>query len=123
MPTSVLPERPSTPIPAEAAEVGYVPKPDAFDELLEANGNLREHWSRFALALRTLGPAELSKRWEAAQRQLRENGVTYNVYDDSRGMDRPWQLDPVPLLVSANEWRTLERGLAQRAYLLNLILD
>jgi uncharacterized circularly permuted ATP-grasp superfamily protein len=57
------------------------------------------------------------------QRELRENGVTYNVYDDSRGMNRPWQLDPVPLLVQAEEWRLLERGLSQRAYLLNLVLD
>jgi uncharacterized circularly permuted ATP-grasp superfamily protein/uncharacterized alpha-E superfamily protein len=122
MPSSVLPE-PSLPTSAEAADVGYVPKPNAYDELLDANGNLREHWSRFAQALRVLGPAELSRRWDAAQRALRENGVTYNVYDDSRGMDRPWQLDPVPLLVSSNDWRTLERGLAQRAYLLNLILD
>lgn len=122
MSSSVLPQ-PSPPTSAEAADVGYVPKPNAYDELLDANGNLREHWSRFAQALRALGPAELSRRWDAAQRALRENGVTYNVYDDSRGMDRPWQLDPVPLLVAANEWRTLERGLAQRAYLLNLILD
>ena len=26
---------------------------------------------------------------------LRENGVTYNVYGDPRGTDRPWELDPV----------------------------
>ena len=71
--------------------MGYVPKPHAYDELLDGQGALREHWSRFAQALSTLGPAELSRRWDAAQRQLRENGVTYNVYDDSRGMDRPWQ--------------------------------
>jgi uncharacterized circularly permuted ATP-grasp superfamily protein/uncharacterized alpha-E superfamily protein len=122
MPSSVLPQ-PSLPTSAEASDVGYVPKPNAYDELLDANGNLREHWSRFAQALRSLGPAELSRRWDAAQRALRENGVTYNVYDDSRGMDRPWQLDPVPLLVSSQDWRMLERGLAQRAYLLNLILD
>ncbi|HKP56985.1 MAG TPA: circularly permuted type 2 ATP-grasp protein [Polyangiales bacterium] len=124
MSTSVLPQRPSlNPTSAEAAVVGYAPKQNAYDELLQPDGSLREHWSRFAQALSTLGPEELSRRWDAAQRQLRENGVTYNVYDDSRGMDRPWQLEPVPLLVSASEWRTLERGLAQRAYLLNLILD
>jgi uncharacterized circularly permuted ATP-grasp superfamily protein/uncharacterized alpha-E superfamily protein len=123
MPSSVLPTPSPIPTSAEAADVGYVPKPSAYDELLDADGGLRDHWSRFAQALSTLGPAELSRRWDAAQRQLRENGVTYNVYDDSRGVDRPWQLDPVPLLVASSEWRAIERGLAQRAYLLNLILD
>jgi uncharacterized circularly permuted ATP-grasp superfamily protein/uncharacterized alpha-E superfamily protein len=102
---------------------GYSPRDHGYDELLSPGGNLREHWTRFAQLLGVMGRAELARRWETAQRQLRENGVTYNVYDDSRGMDRPWQLDPVPMLVAADEWRALERGLSQRAYLLNLILD
>ena len=38
-------------------------------------------------------------------------------------MERPWELDPVPLLIAANEWRELEAGLIQRAKLLNQILD
>ena len=46
---------------------------------------------------------------ETARRLIRENGVTYNVYGDPRGMDRPWQLDPIPLLVAAGEW-TPPRG-------------
>lgn len=102
---------------------GYAPREQGYDELVDGSGNLREHWTRFAQLLGGLGGAELTRRWETVQRQLRENGVTYNVYDDSRGMHRPWQLDPVPLLLQAEEWRVLERGLAQRAYLLNLILD
>src|SRR4051794_7421604 len=77
---------------------GYSPRDHGYDELLSPGGNLREHWTRFAQLLGVLGRAELARRWETAQRQLRENGVTYNVYDDSRGMDRPWQLDPVPML-------------------------
>jgi uncharacterized circularly permuted ATP-grasp superfamily protein/uncharacterized alpha-E superfamily protein len=103
--------------------VGYEPRAHGYDELLSPDNRLREHWTRFAQLLSVLGRDELTRRWESAQRQLRENGVTYNVYDDSRGMDRPWQLDPVPMLVAAEEWRALERGLSQRAYLLNLILD
>ncbi|MEY4583305.1 MAG: hypothetical protein RL701_8008, partial [Pseudomonadota bacterium] len=102
---------------------GYASRVGAFDELVDPAGELREHWVRFAQLLGTLGGRELTRRWEIVQRELRENGVTYNVYDDSRGMHRPWQLDPVPLLVQAEQWRVLERGLSQRAYLLNLVLD
>ena len=48
------------------------------------------------------GRAELDAPLAAKRQQLiRENGVTYNVYGDPRGMDRPWQLDPIPLLIAA----------------------
>src|SRR5262245_27235268 len=101
----------------------YAPSAAGYDELVDAHGALRAHWTGFSQLLEGVGADELTRRWDAAQRQLRENGVTYNVYDDSRGMHRPWQLDPVPVILPAEEWRALERGLAQRAYLLNLILD
>ncbi len=114
---------PPLPEPAHAALSGYHALASGHDELLAPDGTLRPHWTRFAQTLATQGPSELTRGWDAAQRQLRDNGVTYNVYDDSRGMDRPWQLDPIPLLVSADEWRKLDRGLSQRAYLLNLVLD
>ena len=126
-PASVSSESDAPPsiVPAQSAigAVEYAPRAHGYDELLTPEHSLREHWSRFSQLLSGIGRDELARRWDSAQRQLRENGVTYNVYDDSRGMDRPWQLDPVPMLVSAAEWHVLERGLSQRAYLLNLILD
>ena len=51
-----------------------------------------------------------------------ENGVTYNVYADEQGRDRPWILDPLPYLLTAQEWRTIEAGVAQRARLVNAVL-
>jgi hypothetical protein len=33
-----------------------------------------------------------------------ENGVTYNVYADPNGADRPWALDPLPLIIPPDEW-------------------
>jgi len=52
-----------------------------------------------------------------------ENGVTYNVYADEQGRDRPWILDPLPYLLTAQEWQTIEAGVAQRARLLNAVLS
>jgi uncharacterized circularly permuted ATP-grasp superfamily protein/uncharacterized alpha-E superfamily protein len=51
-----------------------------------------------------------------------ESGVTYNVYADAQGKDRPWVLDPLPYLLTAREWQTIEAGVAQRARLLNAVL-
>jgi uncharacterized circularly permuted ATP-grasp superfamily protein/uncharacterized alpha-E superfamily protein len=93
-----------------------------FDEMCESGGNPRAHWDYFARAMQTLGPKELARRQQEALRLLRENGVTYNVYDDQNIYSRPWELDPIPFLVSSEEWTTIEAGLTQRAELFNLIL-
>ena len=100
----------------------YRPRADVHDEMLEASGAPRPHWARLMRGLSGLGAAGMAQRWERARRLIRDNGVTYNVYGDPRGTDRPWKLDALPLLVPAAEWRRLATGIEQRAELLNLIL-
>ena len=101
---------------------GYQRNPGAFDELLAADGKSFPHYEKLLGELEELGAAELSRRAEACQRFVHEHGITYNVYGDPRGMERPWQLDPIPLVIAPEEWHTLEIGLIQRATLLNKIL-
>jgi uncharacterized circularly permuted ATP-grasp superfamily protein/uncharacterized alpha-E superfamily protein len=100
----------------------YQPIDGVFDEMLSAPGALRAHCDAFVQSLEAMGPHEFASRRENARRTIRENGVTYNVYGDPQGMDRPWDLDMVPLLVSPDEWSHLEKGLSQRTRLLNLVL-
>jgi uncharacterized circularly permuted ATP-grasp superfamily protein/uncharacterized alpha-E superfamily protein len=87
-----------------------------------SDGAFRSHWEYVIQSLGTLGPGELHRRGQEAQRLLKENGVTYNVYGDPQGSDRPWSFDPIPFLISSQEWSTIEGGLIQRAELLDLIL-
>ncbi|HQR50790.1 MAG TPA: circularly permuted type 2 ATP-grasp protein, partial [Methylophilaceae bacterium] len=94
----------------------------AYDEMLDGAGNVRPHWGQLMHALHALGPQEVEQRHKEALKLLRENGVTYNVYGDPDGANHPWQLDPVPLLISGKEWYDIEAGLLQRAELLNLLL-
>jgi uncharacterized circularly permuted ATP-grasp superfamily protein/uncharacterized alpha-E superfamily protein len=95
---------------------------EAFDEFTTDEGEPRPHYANLFQALEQLGAAELKRRAETCRRLVHEQGITYNVYGDPRGMERPWQLDPVPLVIAPDEWRTLEEGLIQRARLLNKIL-
>ena len=101
---------------------GYHPLEGAYDEMVAAPDVLRPHCERFVRSLETLTQHEFASRWEGAKRSIRENGVTYNVYGDPQGVDRPWELDMVPLLISPAEWARLDTGLSQRTRLLNLIL-
>jgi uncharacterized circularly permuted ATP-grasp superfamily protein/uncharacterized alpha-E superfamily protein len=100
----------------------YAPDGRAFDEMVSARGVVRPHGAGLVGALEALGPAEMSARLEAARRTIRDHDVTYNVYGDPRGMDRPWQLDIVPHVVGPAAWARLEAALAQRARLLDVIL-
>jgi uncharacterized circularly permuted ATP-grasp superfamily protein/uncharacterized alpha-E superfamily protein len=93
-----------------------------YDEMSATPGVLRPYWDALIGSMSALGSEELARRWKIARQRIRENGVTYNVYGDPLGMDRPWNLDSIPLLIPPAEWRALEAGLLQRARLLNDIL-
>jgi uncharacterized circularly permuted ATP-grasp superfamily protein len=90
--------------------------------MVDPDGALRPHWRPFVKLLDDLGPAELRRRWDQARRLIHENGITHNVYGDPHGLDRPWSLDFIPLLIAAEEWDRISAGLVQRARLLDRLL-
>ena len=100
----------------------YAPVPGVYDEMMNPSAGIRPHWQAFLQGLGAMPSGELQKRWDTAQRLVRENGTTYNVYDDTGDNAHPWRMDPIPLLISADEWRQIEAGLIQRARLLNAIV-
>jgi len=102
---------------------GYNPPGGSFDELVDANGQVRPHWQPLITSLERIAPEELAVRHDNTRRVIREHGATYNVYSDGDSLGRPWSLDLLPLLVPANEWKRIEAGLIQRSHLLNLVLS
>jgi uncharacterized circularly permuted ATP-grasp superfamily protein/uncharacterized alpha-E superfamily protein len=106
----------------------YRQAPGAHDEMLTADGQIREHWAHAGRVFNDLGLDELLDRRDEACRLLDDDGVTYNVYghDDPASAPAPaaapWGLDPVPVLLASDEWAGVELGVIQRAELLNLIL-
>ncbi|HXJ18796.1 MAG TPA: circularly permuted type 2 ATP-grasp protein [Polyangia bacterium] len=94
----------------------------AWDEMRARDGSVRPHWRQLDESLRAFGPGEMWRRWEQARQLIRQHGVTFNVYGDPRGLERPWPLDPIPVVVSPEEFATLSAGLAQRAMLLDRLL-
>ena len=91
------------------------------DEMLNRDGQINPHWYAFVQALDTLGLAEMESRDKEVKRLLRENGVTYVLHGE-RQKHRPWELDPIPFIISNTDWQAISEGLTQRAELLNLIL-
>ncbi|MCG9130397.1 circularly permuted type 2 ATP-grasp protein [Candidatus Poribacteria bacterium] len=104
-----------------AAKFSGPPHNEQIDEMLSQGRQINPHWHDFMKALDTLGLSEMESRHKEVQRLLRENGVTYVVHGERQG-HRPWELDPIPLIISEGDWQTISTGLTQRAELLNLIL-
>ncbi|BDA80577.1 hypothetical protein LPTSP3_g35070 [Leptospira kobayashii] len=102
----------------------YRPLPGVYDELMDEDGNVRKKYKFIVKSFQELGPGELINRRRDADRILRENGVTYNTYQSNspEAKERPWNLDLFPLVMESDEWRLLERGLNQRADLLDSFL-
>jgi uncharacterized circularly permuted ATP-grasp superfamily protein/uncharacterized alpha-E superfamily protein len=92
-----------------------------WDELREPGGSLRDPWRRFFQLLGEAGIARLDEGVAAVARQVRENDITYNVYADN-GEPRAWSLDLLPLVIDEDEWAVIERGVAQRARLMEAIV-
>ena len=108
---------------ADTPLAGYAVPAGCVDEMIGPDGRVREHWARLAQSLEELGPVELARREREASRLLEEDGVTYHAYGSAlRGAQR-WGLDPVPVLLSSQEWADIEAGVIERAELLNLVLD
>ena len=90
---------------------------------LDASPNtLSQPWQEFFDFLGPDGFADLNHRTANLKRQIRDNGVTYNVYADANGPQRPWSLDLFPLIIGPDDWAHIETGIQQRTRLLNAIM-
>lgn len=67
-----------------------------------------------------LTPGELRQRVSAVAGMIEGDGIVAG--SDADGRPRPLRVDPGPLILGAVEWAGLERALAQRARLLDLVL-
>ena len=101
----------------------YVADARRYDELLDEKGTVRQHWRPLIDRVAAGDGTGAGRRGlELTRRLIIENGVTYNVYADPQGADRPWGLDPLPLVLTAEEWSEIEAGVAQRAQVLDALL-
>jgi uncharacterized circularly permuted ATP-grasp superfamily protein len=93
-----------------------------YDEMFAGMGDVRPHYLALFERLGALGLGELDRRRRAADLLMRHQGITFTVYGREQGVERIIPFDPVPRLISAEEWDHIERGLKQRVRALNLFI-
>ncbi|MDP0491193.1 MAG: circularly permuted type 2 ATP-grasp protein [Verrucomicrobiota bacterium JB023] len=92
-----------------------------YDEYLSPDGSLRPSIAEFGARLNEIGQEGLATSWKRGDELLRDNGLTHNLLSDSSTF-RPWNLDPIPLILSEAEWQPLAQAAIQRARLWDAIL-
>jgi uncharacterized circularly permuted ATP-grasp superfamily protein len=94
------------------------------DELLDDDGEPRPHAAPLMATLERLGPDALHAAGKRRDTIFMQQGITFEVAgSDGQRRDRAWPLDLVPRVLTASEWTTIKRGLAQRIRALNAFVD
>lgn len=93
-----------------------------FDEMFGRDNTVLSHYDKLRGAFTGLSPEEFTAKQRSVDLAFLRQGVTFNVYGDSRGAERVFPFDLVPRIIPAKEWEFLERGLTQRITALNLFL-
>jgi len=101
----------------------YAPAEGYWDEALLPSGYPRRHWRELFVEVGRMGFTQLSRRWQAGQKLIQTQGVTYNVANRPEGIEHSWPMDPIPLIINEREFIEIEKAVAQRAMLLNAILS
>lgn len=94
-----------------------------FDEMLDPNGNPKKHYQSFYNVLQDLTDEELKEKQETANLNFLRQGITFTVYENNGGTERTMPFDFIPIIIPAEKWREIEKGMIQRVEALNLFLD
>ncbi|MFI9505704.1 circularly permuted type 2 ATP-grasp protein [Nocardia sp. NPDC052566] len=95
-----------------------------YDELVDTEGRVRQMWSELSADFVELGTTGLGRLDSRVRRLIEDDGISYieTAGPGDPAGPMPWRLDPIPLLVSADDWTRLEAGLVQRSRVLDEVL-
>ncbi|TAG10539.1 MAG: circularly permuted type 2 ATP-grasp protein [Verrucomicrobia bacterium] len=93
-----------------------------FDEMFHPDGTVRSHCAALLQNFCQLDSNDFLTQKANSELYFLRQGITFNVYHDSKGTERIFPFDPIPRVMPASEWEHIEAGLTQRIIALNLFL-
>jgi uncharacterized circularly permuted ATP-grasp superfamily protein len=97
--------------------------PVTYNEMFAADGQVREHYRRFARWLDETPADRVAQRRAEADALFHKVGITFAVYGEEAGTERLIPFDIVPRIIHADEWKKLAAGLKQRVQALNAFIN
>ncbi|WP_158825541.1 circularly permuted type 2 ATP-grasp protein [Mucilaginibacter lacusdianchii] len=93
-----------------------------WDEMYDANANIRDHYRKVIDYLAKESPDDLNKKEDLARRLFMSQGITFTVYNSGEGIEKIFPFDIIPRIITGDEWAFVEKGIKQRLTALNLFL-
>ena len=100
----------------------YEQYPNTWDEMFDVSGKVRTNYSHFGKFLSEAKLDSLNQMKEFSNQFFKNQGVTFTVYHDNKGVERIFPFDIIPRIINSNEWEIIEKGIIQRITALNLFL-
>lgn len=99
----------------------YSHAPGLWDEMHDGQ-QVRDAYRNVVSMLHQLDVEALQQKELVAGELLMNQGITFTVYSDNAGIERIFPFDILPRILTATEWRRIEKGIQQRLRALNLFL-
>jgi uncharacterized circularly permuted ATP-grasp superfamily protein len=93
-----------------------------YDEMFTPEGEVRGPYREIMSWLEAQPRGGLAQKSQDAEAIFRRLGITFAVYGSQEATERLIPFDIIPRILSAAEWRRLERGIEQRVRALNAFL-
>jgi uncharacterized circularly permuted ATP-grasp superfamily protein len=100
----------------------YCTYPGFWDEMLGAD-SLRQPYSALLDVMSHLQLSDLHDKESLANKLFINQGITFTVYSDNKGIERIFPFDILPRIITGSEWKGVEEGIKQRLKALNLFLN
>jgi len=95
---------------------------DTWDEMYASDFKLREQYEIVSSYLQKSSPEDLRKKEDLSKQLFMNQGVTFTVYNDEKGIEKIFPFDILPRIITHNEWEKIDKGIKQRITALNLFL-
>lgn len=99
----------------------YALSKDIYDEMSSSSG-IRSQYAKVVEILQTFSIEELLQKDRLAGELFMNQGITFTVYSDNKGIERIFPFDIIPRILTSAEWAHIEAGIKQRLKALNLFL-
>lgn len=99
----------------------YTCPPGIWDEMCDS-GKIRSHYTKVVAGFETLDVPALQQKDVLAAELFMNQGITFTVYSDNKGIERIFPFDIIPRIITGKEWDVVEKGIQQRLKALNLFL-
>jgi uncharacterized circularly permuted ATP-grasp superfamily protein len=100
-------------------QFNYPKSLSTFDEMFLSTDNPREHYQEVFEILKSLGMSQFKEKEALSRLASINQGITFTVYSDGKGIERIFPFDLIPRIVQKAEWSIIESGVIQRIKALN----